>query len=123
MDATWLLLLALETTGCRRRSRLIVKPSDELSGVLAGRPGDRGMDRDDHAVLASAGGRLVVVLRDEHCDGLRQVLGECRAVSGVGEANLAVHAVRRYPLSRLRGAGDQLADVLDQLPGECEQPP
>jgi hypothetical protein len=80
------------------------------------------MKRDEQAMLAPAGGVLVVVLACESLDGIGKLRCERRAIGCRREANLRVDPERGEPPVRAPGAADQLAELPDLPRGEREQP-
>src|SRR5207249_3375859 len=58
--------------------------------IRHGQARDAGMDRDDDPMRSTAGGGLVVVLRDKGCNRVRELLGERRAIRGGREPDLAI---------------------------------
>ena len=83
---------------------------------------DGGVQCDDEPVRTTAGGGLVVVLRDEAVDGVRQLDGERGPVLRGREPHLAVDPEGRERLAGRARPGDQLADLADQAPRDREQP-
>ena len=73
-------------------------------------------------VLASAFGLLIVVLRHQGGHRLHQLAGEGGAVGGGREPHLAVHRERGELLLGPFGAGEQVADIADELRGQRQQP-
>src|SRR4051812_23516613 len=80
------------------------------------------MQCDDEPVRPAAWGGLVVVRRDERVHGLGELGGERGAVLGGREPHLAVDPERRQRLAGLVRAGDELADLAHEAPGDREQP-
>src|SRR5882672_9293375 len=83
---------------------------------------DGGVQCDDEPVRTTAGGGLVVVLRDEAVDGVRQLDGERGAVLRGREPHLAVDPEGRERLARRARPGDELTDLADHAPRDREQP-
>src|SRR3954465_6697533 len=83
---------------------------------------DGGVQCDYEPVRATAGGGLVVVLRDEAVDGVRQLDGERGPVLRGREPHLAVDPEGGERLVGRARSGDQLTDLADQAPGDRQQP-
>ncbi len=81
------------------------------------------MQGDYQSVFAPARRLLVVVLGDQRGDRLGQFRREGGPVRGGREADLAVDGERRQLFAGRRGAGKELAHLLDQTGGEGEHPP
>src|ERR1700733_4256049 len=86
------------------------------SRLMLGAPGvgDGGVQGDDETVWTAAARGLVVVLRDEAVDGVRQFDGERRPVLRGREPHLAIDSESRERLAGCAGAGDELTDLADQ---------
>src|SRR3954451_20237129 len=83
---------------------------------------DGGVQCDYEPVRATAGGGLVVVLRDEAVDGVRQLDGERGPVLRGREPHLAVDPECREWLAGHARAGDELTDLAHHAPRDREQP-
>src|SRR5580698_1386998 len=84
---------------------------------------DRRVQRKNDAMLPAAGCAVVVVTSGEGRHGRGQLTGKGGAISGGREADLAIEGKGGQPLAGLVRSGDELADILNQLRGQREQPP
>src|SRR4029077_13512886 len=70
--------------------------------------------RHDHqAMRAATGGGFVVILRNQFCDGLGEVVAETRPVRRRPKANFGVHRQGRQALARLFRTPNKVADLAD----------
>src|SRR5215210_6846171 len=81
---------------------------------------DGGVQCDDEPVRTTAGGGLVVVLRDEAVHGAGQLDGERGPVLRGREPHLAVDPEGRERLAGGARPRDELADLADQASGDGE---
>ena len=71
---------------------------------------------------STTGGGLVVVLRDESRNGVRELLGERRSIGSGRKPDLAIEGEGRDPLAGLPGADQKRTDVADKAGCHGEHP-